>query len=283
VGDERLESFKPDRVERFSSEAEARARGFSRVGEGPLRSEPLPSPRFVAKEDSTDSAIEERLEALDWSAATTELAAKGYARLPALLSPHECGAILLESARADRFDRSVDMLPRGFGVGSYHYYAEPLPAPAQAIRSRLYRELAPLASELWPVGAFPETLEEFWRRCRREGQRRGSSILICYGEGGINHPHRDIYGKVWFPFQALVMLSKRGRDFQGGEFVLSDEVDGASPEEIPVSEGDVVLFVSRERFQSSPRGRRRIGVRHGMRTIVRGKRYGLGIVFHLAE
>ena len=144
-------------------------------------------------------------------------------------------------------------------------------------------ELVPAARELWPKAEFPETLEAFWRRCRSEGQRRSSSILICYGEGGINHPHRDIYGKVWFPFQALLMLSKRGRDFEGGEFVLHDEVDGAAPVGIPVSEGDVVAFVSRERIQSSRRRPLRIGVRHGMRTVVRGNRYGLGIVFHLAE
>jgi alkylated DNA nucleotide flippase Atl1 len=283
AADERVENFKAGQVERFSSEAEARARGFSRVGEGPPRSEPLPSPRSIGKDSSPVSSLDERLSALDWRAARIDLAARGYARFPALLAPAECASILAESSRESRFDRSVDMLPRGFGVGSYHYYSEPIPAPAASLRDRLFRELVPVARELWPKAAFPETLEAFWRRCRSEGQRRSSSILICYGEGGINHPHRDIYGTVWFPFQALLMLSKRGRDFEGGEFVLHDEVDGASPVEIPVSEGDVVAFVSRERIQSSRRRPLRIGVRHGMRTVVRGNRYGLGIVFHLAE
>jgi O-6-methylguanine DNA methyltransferase len=283
ASDERVKSFKAEQVERFSSEAEARARGFSRAGEGPFRSEPLPSPVSSGKAGPPVTSLDERLAALGWDAARSELADRGYIRFPALLAPAECGSILNESSRESRFDRSVDMLPRGFGVGSYHYYREPVPAPAAALRDRLYRELVPVARERWPEGAFPETLDAFWRRCRSEGQRRSSSILICYGQGGINHPHRDIYGKVWFPFQALLMLSKRGRDFDGGEFVLQDDVDGARAVEIPVSEGDVVAFVSRERFERARRRRVRVGVRHGMRTVVRGKRYGLGVVFHLAE
>ena len=163
------------------------------------------------------------------------------------------------------------MLPKGYGVGSYHYYKEPLPNPAGRLRERLYRELAP--------AGYPTTLEEFWERCRRAGQTRASSILIGYGKGGINHPHRDIYGPVSFPFQALVALSKRGRDFTGGEFYIVDD-DGPRPRRtFRVNEGDVVIFATRDRC---PAGRK-IPMRHGMTTVTRGTRYGLGVVFHLAE
>ena len=162
------------------------------------------------------------------------------------------------------------MLPKGYGVGTYHYYSEPLPEPAGELRERLYRELA--------LSGYPNNLAAFWKRCRDRGQKRASSILICYGKGGVNYPHRDVYGQVWFPFQALVMLSRRGRDFTGGEFFVEDEASGHR-QIARVSEGDVVLFATRERVQNgSP-----VAVRHGMLPVTRGKRYAFGVVFHLAE
>jgi hypothetical protein len=97
--------------------------------------------------------------------------------------------------------------------------------------------------------------------------------------GGINHPHRDVYGPVFFPFQALVALSKRGRDFTGGHFYVADEDDGCCRKTIAVSEGDVVIFATRERYEDGGK----VPVRHGMTTLTRGRRWGLGVVFHLAR
>jgi hypothetical protein len=281
--DPRLASWAPHAVERFDSETDALARGFRRVGEGRRRTEPLPEAAFVRVTSGRgSSSLEERLARLDWSGAREELVSRGYLRLPALLASIECASILLESTTLERFDRTVDMRPRGFGVGSYHYYREPLPEPAGRLREALYEKLTPLVNVLFPRCDFPPTLARFWERCRNAGQKRPSSILICYGGGGVNHPHRDVYGPVAFPFQALVMLARRGRDFDGGEFLLIDEGD-AKVHEIPVSEGDVVVFPTRERLHRERGEIRRVPVRHGMKTVTRGKRYGLGIVFHLAE
>ncbi len=107
--------------------------------------------------------------------------------------------------------------------------------------------------------------------------------MLCYGTGGLNHPHRDIYGRVFFPYQVLVVLSERGKDFEGGEFVLLDETPNGGAQEVAVNRGDVVIFATRERVETDAGRRRKIGLRHGMRLVKRGKRYALGIVFHLAE
>jgi hypothetical protein len=50
-----------------------------------------------------------------------------------------------------------------------------------------------------------------------------------------------------------------------------------------VSQGDLVLFATRDRWQESGGRRKKIALRHGMKLVRRGKRYALGIVFHLAE
>jgi len=211
-----------------------------------------------------------RLRTVDWTACRRALEADGVVVLPALLTPAECARILNDARRPGRFERTIQMLPRGYGVGTYHYYKEPLPSPARGLRRDLYRRLAPPDA--------PSDLESFWKRCREAGQERASSILIGYGKGGINHPHRDVYGPIWFPYQALLMLSKRGRDFASGSFFVEDE-PASRRKEIPLSEGDVAVFATRHRMD---RGRK-VPLRHGMTPVTRGTRYGLGIVFHLAE
>ncbi len=268
--DARTLEWHPDQVEPFAGEAEATARGFTLPGTSPARDEVLP-PKRVVPSDRGDLSFSERWAQIDWDEVRRALEHDGGYHLKKLLTPSECASMLNKSHEMKRFERSIDMLPRGYGVGSYHYYREPLPPIAQKLRERLYQELAP--------AGYPDTLEEFWERCKDSGQTRSSSILIGYGKGGINHPHRDVYGPVFFPFQALIALSKRGRDFTGGEFYLADE-DGPRPRQLfKVTEGDVVIFATRDR---RPAGRK-IPLRHGMTTVTRGKRYGLGLVFHLAE
>lgn len=269
-GDDRALRWNPAQVEGFASEVSALSRGFVPFGSGTGCEDPLPSKRSVPAESNLRS-LEERFERIDWLTMRKKLGRDGVCRIQALCTPSECARILNDSTDLTRFERSINMLPRGYGVGRYHYYREPLPAPAGELRELLYDELAP--------EGYPTKLAEFWRRCRAAGQNRSSSILIGYGTGGINHPHRDVYGPVHFPFQALIALSKRGRDFTGGHFYVAEEDDGGRRKKIAVSEGDVVIFSTRERCEDGLK----VPVRHGMTTVTKGQRYGLGVVFHLAE
>ncbi len=281
--DERIGRWPPERVEGLTDEAAARARGFSPVDGGPADLEPWampsPSPRRWAAARPAATALEDRLDAVDWTARLAELSRRGWTRLRRLLAPREC----LELTFADhRFDRSVVMAPRGFGVGEYRYLEEPLDAPLQLLRRELYERLLPVAEAMCP--GLPRTLAGFWRRCRDAGQRRPSSVLLRYGAGGVNHPHQDVYGSVWFPLQALLVLSRRGRDFVGGEFLLREEwPDGTSRQHVvPATEGDLVVFGSRSRSDEATGGAR-VELRHGMQRIESGHRCAVGLVFHLAR
>ena len=286
--DPRLVTVSPERAEGFPDEAAAIARGFVHLDGAAPAPEALPEP-LLRKAGYRNAALTQRLlrrvARLDWTAVGDSLVSSGYFNIEALLSSSDCGAILKAASDATRFERSVDMAPKGYGVGTYYYFREPLMEPAAALRSALYERLQPLANEpgVGTKEPYPPTLEEFWRRCRGAGQKRSSSIILCYSTGGLNHPHRDIYGKVFFPYQALVVLSERGKDFEGGEFVLLDETPKGGAQEVAVNRGDVVIFATRERFETEFGRRRKFGLRHGMRLVKRGKRYGLGIVFHLAE
>lgn len=281
--DARLERWDALRVEPLADEAAARARGFRPLDDtvdapdearrrGPRR----PRARRAA------APLAARLDALDWARADAELLATGCWAARGVLAPAECEAVLAESERAGRFDREVEMLAKGYGVGRYRYWNEPLPEPLGELREALYPRLRPCAEAI-ASGAFPATLAEFWRRCREAGQQRPSSILIQYPTRGVNHPHRDLYGRVWFPLQALVVLSRRGRDFEGGEFVLIEERPGQDLRRaVPVSEGDLVVFCTRERRERSGGRRRKVALLHAMDPVTRGEREAAGIVFHLA-
>ncbi len=287
ASDRRLATLSPERAEGFPSEVVAQARGFVHLDGASAVPEPLP---FGTGSSSPDAGVAaqrllRRMARLDWVAVGDSLMSFGYVHIEALLSSSDCSTILEAAADEKRFERRVDMAPKGYGVGTYYYFREPLSEPAAALRSALYERLRPFANNAG-IGArepYPPTLHAFWRRCRRAGQERSSSIILCYGSGGLNHPHRDIYGKVFFPYQVLVVLSQRGRDFDGGEFVLLDEMPNGEVREMAVTRGDLVIFATRERFATEAGKRRKIGLRHGMRLVKRGKRYGLGIVFHLAE
>ncbi len=261
------------RVEPFGDQASAAARGFLPPGVPRSKALLLPTATGISAGRAYKTSLNERLDALGWTRIHERLAREGAVRLASLLSPRECSDIRRDSITEARFERSVDMFGKGYGVGSYHFYREPLPKPAHALRQALYPRLA-------PAGA-PESLAAFWRQCRSRGQRRPSSILIGYPEGGVNHPHRDIYGPIHFPYQALVLLSRRGRDFEGGEFYVADDTEEGEQRRraFSASEGDVVIFATRQRRA----GGSVIPLRHGMTRVSTGVRFGLGIVFHLAE
>lgn len=272
VSEAALSRLDPRELEPLADVAHARARGFRAPGEPRVAPPPLPERRALPAAARTPT-LEARLGAVDWEHARRALRERGVVTLEALFTPRECRRILNDSTEPARFERSVDMLAKGYGVGAYHFYREPVPQPAGRLRESLYRKLAP--------DGFEPELSEFWRRCRRHDQRRPSSILIVYPTAGINHPHRDVYGPVAFPYQALVVLSRAERDFAGGEFYVTDDTEAGETTTVPVSEGDVVLFATRER---RPEGSRRgIALRHGMRAVTKGTRYGLGLVFHLAR
>src|SRR5262249_41491058 len=119
----------------------------------------------------------------------------------------------------------------------------------------------------------------------RAGQSRGSSILLRYPEGGVNHPHHDIYGPERFPYQAVLVLSQRGREFNCGEFELHEKQANGSRNvrRFPLDQGELWLFAGSGYWRRGPKRPRWIDLEHGMRRVTRGERYALGIVLHLAQ
>ena len=232
------------------------------------------------------SSIASRVEAIDWTQATADLDAQGCAILKGLLSADECRALAALYPDDSRFRSRVVMGRHGFGRGEYKYFSYPLPEVIAELRPALYAQLRDVANR-WNEAMgidirYPESHEAFLRRCHAAGQARPTPLLLQYGAGDYNCLHQDLYGEHVFPLQVAILLSKPGRDFTGGEFVLTEQRPRmqSRPEVVPLRQGDAVIFAVRQRPVQDRRGSHRVTLRHGVSRVRDGLRLALGVIFH---
>jgi len=233
--------------------------------------------------------LEARLRRLDWAAAARELDERGHAIFERLLGAAECSELISLYADAAAFRSTVVMERHGYGRGEYKYFGYPLPALVSGLRTNLYRELAPIANRwnasLGIEATYPAEHAEFVARCHAAGQTRPTPLLLRYTEGDFNCLHQDLYGQHVFPLQVALLLSQPGQDFQGGEFVLTEQRPRRQSrvEVVPLARGDAVVFAVRQRPVASQRGMSRAQLRHGVSRLRAGQRHTLGVIFHDAE
>jgi hypothetical protein len=129
---------------------------------------------------------------------------------------------------------------------------------------------------------YPKAHGQFLELCHRAGQLRPTPLLLQYVEGDYNCLHQDLYGDLSFPLQVAILLSEPGRDFTGGEFVLTEQRPRmqSRAEVVPLRQGDGVAFAVHHRPVSGARGSYRVNLRHGVSRVRSGKRHTLGIIFH---
>jgi uncharacterized protein len=231
----------------------------------------------------------DQLDAIDWIGAAQNLDARGWAILPRLLQPGQCREIAGWYDSGTNFRSHVRMARHGFGRGEYKYFSYPLPGLVQGLRTALYPRLADIANgwheRLKLEGRFPSTHEEFLERCHRAGQLNPTPLLLQYGAGDFNCLHQDLYGEHVFPLQVAVLLAEPGVDFDGGEFVLTEQRPRMQSrvEVVPLSQGDAVVFAVNHRPMQGTRGVYRVALRHGVSTLRSGRRHTLGVIFHDAQ
>ncbi|RKH97172.1 2OG-Fe(II) oxygenase [Corallococcus sp. AB038B] len=232
------------------------------------------------------AGIAERVRAVDWAATGGELDARGCAVLEHLLTPDECEALALLYDVEDAFRSRVVMARHGFGRGEYKYFDHPLPEAVTELRTALYPCLAPIANR-WNTAMgidvrYPDIHADFLARCHEAGQVRPTPLLLRYGADDYNCLHQDLYGEHVFPLQVAVLLSEPGRDFTGGEFVLTEQRPRmqSRAEVVPLRQGDAVVFAVHHRPVQGTRGTYRVNLRHGVSRVRSGMRHTVGIIFH---
>jgi hypothetical protein len=227
-----------------------------------------------------------RIEALPWADLAAELDAHACALIPRLLDPDTCAAVAGWYDDDRLFRSRVIMARHGFGRGEYRYFADPLPDLVGDLRRGFWPHLAAIANRWNAVlgvdARYPAEHGDFLARCHAAGQTRPTPLLLRYGPGDYNCLHQDLYGEHVFPLQVAILLSEPGRDFEGGEFVLTEQRPRmqSRAEVVPLRQGDAVIFPVRDRPVSGARGPYRVTLRHGVSRLRAGARHTLGVIFH---
>jgi hypothetical protein len=230
--------------------------------------------------------IRTRLARCDWAAVGQRLDEAGSASLGVLLGARECRALAKLYAAERRFRSTIDMARHRFGEGQYRYFAAPLPELVAELREAAYVHLAPLANRwmerLGRAERYPARLDAFLAACHARGQTRPTPLLLRYTAGGFNCLHQDLYGAIAFPLQIVVLLSRPGGDFRGGELLLVEQRPRSQSrgEAIALRQGEALVFPNRFRPVAGARGDYRVVVRHGVSPVRAGERTSLGIIFH---
>jgi uncharacterized protein len=243
----------------------------------------------VISSASAVTSAEARVAGYDWPTLTDELNNFGCAVLPKLLVPEECGALAALYPDESHFRSQVHMARHGFGKGEYRYFKYPLPDLLCGLRTALYPHLAVVANA-WNARMgiserYPDDHAAFLKRCHDAGQTRPTPLLLQYVAGDFNCLHQDLYGDLAFPIQVAILLSAPGRDFTGGEFVLTEQRPRmqSRAEVVSLAQGDAVAFAVHNRPVQGSRGNYRVNLRHGVSRVRSGMRHTLGIIFHDAR
>ncbi len=235
-----------------------------------------------------DTSIEKRINALDWATIQQQLHDSGFAIVLKVLMEKECEDLKenYASEEENAFRKTIKMERYRFGLGEYKYYGYPLPKVISELRTNVYPHLVPVANqwmeELNISTRFPKTHKEMLQLCQDNNQTKPTALILRYGAGGFNTLHQDLYGDVFFPMQIVFMLDQIGTDYEGGEFVITEQIPRAQSKAnvLKPGKGDMVIFTTQFRPYKGTRGYYRVNMRHGVSPISKGSRYSMGIIFH---
>jgi uncharacterized protein len=223
---------------------------------------------------------------LNWQEITENLNQKGYAQINSLITDSQCDNLKNLYTQPSYFRKTIVMERYRFGLGEYKYFSYPLPELIQEIRENIYPKIAPIANKWMQLlninTSFPAQLAELHAICEQNNQTKPTVLMLKYGKGGFNTLHQDLYGEVFFPFQMVLFLNDSEREFEGGEFVLTEQIPRAQSKAIVLKpkKGDALIFTTNFRPIKGTKGYYRANIRHGVAEVTDGERQTLGIIFH---
>jgi uncharacterized protein len=227
-----------------------------------------------------------RVNELRWTDIGAGLDEAGVGPTGSVLTGRECRSLVDVYDDDARFRPTIDMARHRFGEGQYRYFDHPLPDIVAELRSAFWPHLLPIA-RTWAErhgrpAPWPDHLEDWLDLCNDAGQTRPTPLMLRYGPGEWNALHRDLYGDLVFPLQVVIGLDRPGDDYTGGEFIVVEQrpraQSRATASTIPRGHG--LVFTTRDRPVRSQRGWSSGPLRHGVSTVLSGRRHTLGLVFH---
>jgi hypothetical protein len=223
---------------------------------------------------------------IDWSTVYFQMNQKGFATINDVLTQQECAELISNYNTPELYRSVISMERYRFGNGEYKYFNYPLPQLIQTLRKELYSALAPLANQWSGVlnlkVQYPNEHEQFIAECNTKNQTRPTPLILKYEAGGFNTLHQDLYGDIYFPFQVVFMLTQFGKEHEGGELVMVEQIPRAQSkaEVIRLNLGDAMIFTTNFRPVKGTKGYYRAKMKHGVSEVKSGMRFAMGVIFH---
>jgi hypothetical protein len=244
------------------------------------------SEQSEAQGQTAFQVIAQRLAEVDWNAASEELSLQGNFVIPNLLNSDECRVLSSAFLKDEIFSRRIMLEQEGRGRGETKYFSRTAFEPVTSLRILLYQYLSPIATH-WNATMkvnidYPADLPSYSQQSERIGQATLLSSLSRYVEGNYEGLHQEADGEAVFPLQVAILLSHPNRDFNGGEFVMTEQRPRmqSRPLALSLQQGDAVIFATHYRPFRGANGFYRVNLRHGVSRVRFGERIALSIVFH---
>ncbi|MFD2379379.1 2OG-Fe(II) oxygenase [Ottowia pentelensis] len=231
------------------------------------------------------ASLDATLDRLNWTDIGLQLDAEGCAVLPGLLGADVARDLARQSAAPGT--RRETLESRDGGCGELFYFETGLPAPLEPWRWALYGRRGHRQSLERNPGCGPAlsgAAGGFLRLNHKAGQTRAQSHLSRLGAEDHVALHQRHDGAQVFPLQIVAVLSEPGADFQGGEFVMTEQRPRmqSRPLVVPLQLGDMAVIATAQRPVKGARGCYRVHLKHAVSRVRQGERIGLELLFHEA-
>lgn len=224
---------------------------------------------------------------LDWAAIAHQLDEEGYALLPNLLTTEQIEMLTALFNQPDA-GRNLSLSTLELGQGELLQLNESLPALLSTWCTRFYHYLEPIANH-WQavldlVYRYPPEWHLFLQQNQRIGQTQSQSHLSRLQTSGYLALHQHNDGELVFPLQVIALLTEPGRDFQGGEFIMTEQRPRrqSRPMVLPLKRGNAAIISTAQRPVKGTKGYYRANLKHAISRVRSGQRDGLELLFHHA-
>ena len=161
-----------------------------------------------------------------------------------------------------------------------------LPPSLYTWRPVLYRHLLAIANR-WRAQmdmqpALPASFEAFGQLGHQRGQMHPQSHLLHVAQAGHAPLRSYSEGAAVFPLQLVLLLSRPGQDFEGGEFVMTEQRPRmqSRPMVLPLGLGDAAIIATGPRPVRGAAGFYRVHLRHAISRVHRGEWLGVELLLH---
>lgn len=223
---------------------------------------------------------------LDWATITANLDKEGYALLPKFMDQAQVKALTASALESAKKSQKQPLDKLGLGSGTLWRLVDILSPPLPAWQAELYEQLAPIANR-WNEEAgltlrYPKLFSEFLSGSRQTKLRQSTAALSRLGANDYQALHQSAEGAPVFPLQLVVLMSEPGRDFTGGEFVMTEQRPRmqSRPMVLPLKLGDAALITVSQRPFKGSKGYYRVNMKHAISRVRSGERLGLEMLFH---